>query len=77
MLLFYSKTLIIVYYLLNWNSFSSVRKSWSHVASFAIRVNAIYFVLIDNKPIIAYFFKHQLIGPLLSIKIKPKVEFQS
>lgn len=58
-----------------WRRPSLVNSNWSYVAFFAAKVRAIYLVLVDNKTIMAYFLEYQLIGPLLNMKIKPKIDF--
>lgn len=45
------------------------------VASFVASVRAIYLVLIDNSIIVVCFLEHQLTVPLLSMKMKPEVDF--
>ena len=51
-------------------------RSYSQVASFAASVRAIYSALVDEKATVGCLFEHQLIGPPLSIKMKPEVDFQ-
>ena len=58
-----------------WSSPSSIKSSRSHVASFAARVRVMYSASVDNRTIVDCFFEHQLTGPLLSMKIKPEVDF--
>lgn len=76
-LLFCSKTLIKACCLLGLSNPSSVRRRRSHIAFFAMKVNAIYSASVDDKVIMACFFKYQLIDPPLSMKIKLQVDFQS
>lgn len=75
--MFYSKTLIKVCCLSGWSSSSFMRRSQSYVASFTVRVNKIYSASVDDKTTMACFFKYQLIGPLLNMKIKLEVDFLS
>ena len=75
-LLLFSETLIKACCWLSYKKTSLVSGNWSHITSFAIKVRAIYSVLIDNYATIACFFEHQLTGPPLSMKIKPKVYLQ-
>ena len=75
-LVFYLETLMRVYCLSGWSSSSFIRNSRSHVASFATRVRAIYLASVDNRATVDCFFKHQVTGPSLSMKIKPEVNFR-
>lgn len=74
-LIFCFKTLIRGYWLLRRSSFSSISRRQSYVASFTIRIKAKYSASVEDKVTVACFFKYQLISPLLSIKMKPKVDF--
>ena len=60
----------------SWSSHSSIRSSLSHIASFAARIRAMYSASVDNRVTVDCFFEHQLIGPPLSMKIKPEVDFR-
>lgn len=73
--MFFSKTLIKGYYWLGCRNPSSIKKSCSQVASFVVRVKAIYLASLEKKATIGYLSKDQLTGFLLSIKIKFKVDF--
>lgn len=46
------------------------------MASFAAGIKAMYLALVDKRATIGYFFEHQLIRPLLSMKMKPEVDFR-
>ena len=48
----------------------------SHIASFATKVKAIYSALVNDNAIMACFFKQQLTGPPLSMKMMPEVDLQ-
>lgn len=54
---------------------SFVSKRPSHIAFLMANVRAIYLVLVDDNAIVVCFFKHQLTGPLFSMKIKSDVDF--
>lgn len=53
-----------------------MRSKWSHVASLAASVRAMYSASMDDKAMVGCHFEHQLTGPPLSIKMKPKVDFR-
>lgn len=53
---------------------SLVKKKQSQVALFAASIKAIYLASIDNKATISCFFKYQLTGSSLNIKIKPNID---
>lgn len=46
------------------------------MASFTASVKTIYSASVDEKAIIGCLFEHKLIGPPLSMKMKPKVDFR-
>lgn len=73
LLLLFLETLIKACYWLGYKSPSLVSSKWSYVASFTAKVIAISSVSVDNNTTMACFFKHQLTGPLLSMKMKLKV----
>ncbi len=55
---------------------SSVNRSGSQVASFAVRVRAIYSASVDDSATVGCFFEHQLTGPPFSIKMKPDFDLR-
>ena len=46
-----------------------------HVASFAASIKATYSALVDDNVTVGCLLEHQLTGPLLSMKMKPEVDF--
>lgn len=48
----------------------------NQVASFAANMKAIYLASVENKVTVGCLLERQLIGPLLSIKMKPDVDFR-
>ncbi len=58
-----------------WRSPNSVSSRRSHVASFAASIRATYSALVDDNATVGCLLEYQLTGPLLSIKMKPEVDF--
>ena len=75
-LLLFLKTLMRACYWLGCRKPSSMSSKRSHVTSFTANVGAIYSASVSDNATVACFFEHQLTGPSLNMKMKPKVDLK-